>query len=319
MTMRAATQTRYGLDAIEIGDRPIPEPGPAQVRVRIEAAAINPADWHMASGRPSFLRLTEGLRTPRKEILGADMAGVVDAVGEGSTWRVGDEVFGGSKGAFAEFGLCADDRIATRPAGMSFAEAAGLPIAGVTALQAVEHAAVEGKRVVVNGASGGVGHYAIQIAKASGASHVAGVCSASNVAMVNDLGADEVYDYATDDFTADRFDAVIDCAGSRTGSEIRRCLTPEGRWVLLGPPKGGRVLGPLPFVLRQLSQSLFSKTKTIAFVAEETDERLRRLGDLVRNGQLQTVIDKEYGLADLRTAFDHVESARARGKLIIRV
>lgn len=316
--MRAATQNRYGLDAIQIGERPLPEPGPGQVRVRVEAAAINPADWHMATGRPSFLRLTEGLRRPKREILGADMAGVIDAVGDGSTWRVGDEVFGGSRGAFAEFGLCRDDRIATRPSGMSFAEAAGLPIAGVTALQAVEHADIEGKRVVVNGASGGVGHYAIQIAKAFGASHVAGVCSAPNTAMVADLGADRVYDYASEDFTAERFDAVIDCAGSRTGADIQRCLAPGGRWVLLGPPKGGRVLGPLPFVLRQLARSAFSNTKTIAFVAEETDVRLRRLGDLVRSGELRTVIDKEYGLDDLRTAFDHVESARARGKLIIR-
>jgi len=317
--MRAVQQNAYGLDAIEIVDHVVPEPGEGRVRVRVEKASMNPADWHFAIGRPLFMRLIAGLRRPKHALIGSDFAGVIDALGpEVTGFEIGDKVFGSGIGAFSEFADAKAERVARTPASMTAAEAAGLPIAGVTAFQALEDLEVAGKRVVVNGASGGVGHYAVQIALAQGAAHVAGVCSTKNLDLVAGLGA-EAIDYTTDDFTAGSYDILLDCVGSRPFGEVKSCLNPGGHWVLIGAGRGGPLLGPVPALIANIVKSKFSDFKVKNVMAEETSERLAALAKLVDEGKLRTHIEREYPLAEIRAAYDHSESKRSRGKVIIAV
>ena len=317
--MKAATQDTYGLDSIQLSDRPVLEPGPGQVRVRIETSSINPADWHLSTGRPWLVRLTDGLRRPNRDVLGTDAAGIIEDVGPGvAPERIGDRVFGKVQGAFAETALADVDRLALIPERVPFEEACGLPIAGVTALQAVQKGEVAGRTVLINGASGGVGHYAIQIARALGATRVTGVCSGRNTEMVRALGADEVIDYTVDDFTATPHDVIIDCAGSRTGSELRDGLSPDGRVVMVGPKKGGPILGPIPSMVAMMAGFAVSKRSFVGFVADETAERLTTLADLYSDGALRTVVSREFALPDVVSAFDHLATGRAVGKVLIR-
>ena len=218
-TMTAVVQPAYGLDAIEIGERPVPTPGPGQLRIKVSASALNPMDWHLATGSPRIVRLVEGLRRPKHEIPGREACGVVDELGPDVTgFEIGQTVFGWVTGAFAEYTIAEADRMWPAPTGMTEFECAALPVAGATALEAIERGDVAGKRVAVNGASGGVGHYAVQIAKARGAQWVAGVCSGRNADFVHGLGADQVIEYDSDDFTSERWDVIIDCIGNRTGA-----------------------------------------------------------------------------------------------------
>lgn len=316
--MRAAHQTTYGLDAITLTDLPVPEPGPGQVRLRVQAASINPADWHLAMGEPRFMRLTLGLRRPKQPVLGTDVCGIVDAVGTGvDRWQVGDSVFGIAKGAFAEYTLADADRLAATPPTMAPCEAASLPIAAVTALQAVERGDVSGKRVVVNGASGGVGHFAVQIARAEGASEIIAVCSDRNADWVRELGADRVVDYEVDDFTNDPCDVIIDCVGNRSASELARGLRPNGAWVLIGAGKKTGIFGPIPKLLGAKIRWGFSSRDCIVLVADETAERLERLAELVEAGKLVVRIAAKRPLSELRDAYDRIESQRTPGKLVI--
>lgn len=317
--MKAVTQDSYGLDSIRLSDRGVGEPDPGQVRVRIETASINPADWHLSTGQPWFVRLTDGLRRPNRDVLGTDAAGVIEAVGAGvAPERIGERVFGKVHGAFAKSATADVDRLALIPEGVSFDEAAGLPIAGVTALQAVQKGEVDGRSVLVNGASGGVGHYAIQIARALGAARVTGVCSGRNAEMVRSLGVDDVVDYTIDDFTATPYDVIIDCAGSRKGSELRRGLTARGRVVMVGSKKGGPILGPLPSMVAMVAGFAVSKRSFFGFVADETAERLTTLADLYANGALRTVVSRDFALPEVRAAFDHLATGRAVGKVLVR-
>jgi NADPH:quinone reductase-like Zn-dependent oxidoreductase len=317
--MKAATQSSYGLDSIELTDRPIPTPGPGQVRVRVETASINPADWHLSTGRPWFVRLTDGLRRPNREILGTDVAGVIDEVGPGvAPERIGDRVFGKAHGAFAEVAVADLDRLALIPERVGFDEAAGLPIAGVTALQAIEKGDVQGKSVVVNGASGGVGHFAVQIARALGAAHVTGVCSSRNVEFVRSLGVDQVVDYTAEDFTTSPHDVIVECAGSRTAADLHRGLNPGGRVIMVGPKKGGRMLGPIPSMVAMMARFAVSDRSLVAFVADETAERLTTLADLYSDGALHTSVSREFALPDVVSAFDHLATSRAVGKVLVR-
>ena len=316
--MKAATQHRYGIDAIEVVEIPIPEPGPGQVRLQVTAASINPADWHIATGIPGFMRLTEGLRGPKLSIVGRDVCGVVDAVGADVTeWQVGDTLFGKAEGAFAEYALAGVDHLARVPSNMSDIEAATLPIAGVTALQAVERGEVEGKRVVVNGASGGVGHFVVQIAKAAGAAEVVAVCSGRNADWVRELGADEVIDYEEADFTRREFDVVIDCIGNRRGREVVRCLPSDGRWVLLGADKKTGFLGPVTRLVGSMIAWKFRSQHCELLLAEETRERLERLAELVDEGRLTVRIAGKRPLHDVVDAYDRIESKRTAGKIVI--
>ncbi len=317
--MKAATQDHYGLDHITFQDVPIPEPGAGQVRVAVNVASINPADWHLATGTPTFMRLTEGIRKPKHFIVGRDAAGVVDAVGTGvANLKAGDRVFGSMTGAFADYSLAKSDRVVKIPDSVDDNTAAGLPIAGITALQAMEKGEIEGRSVVINGASGGVGHYAIQLAKVMGAARVTGVCSGRNVEFVAGLGADEIIDYTKSDFTDQTHDVIVECAGSRTASELMRGLAPKSRVVMVGPNKGGRVLGPIPEQLAMAARFALSSHKLVIFIAAETSERLSRLATLAEQGVLTTHIDREFALADVRDAYKYLGTNRARGKVLIR-
>ena len=316
--MRAAIQTSYGLDAITITDLPLPEPVAGQVRIRVQAASINPADWHLAVGRPWMMRLTEGMRRPKKPILGTDVCGTVDAVGPGvDQWAIGDSVFGIAKGGFTEYTIADVDRLARTPESMAPCEAASLPIAAVTALQAVDKAEVEGKRVVINGASGGVGHFAVQIARAQGAREVVAVCSARNADWVRDLGVDEVIDYQVADFTETLSDIVIDCVGNRSSRDIANGLVADGRWVMVGAGKKTGVLGPIPNIIGAAITWGFSSREFSFIMAEETSERLTRLAELVDAGSLRVRLAAKRPLSELRDAYDRIESQRTPGKLVI--
>jgi NADPH:quinone reductase-like Zn-dependent oxidoreductase len=244
---------------------------------------------------------------------------VIDAVGDGvDESRIGDRVFGKVHGAFAELANADTDRLALMPESMPFEHAAGLPIAGVTALQAVDRAEVDGRSVVINGASGGVGHFAVQIARARGASRITGVCSGRNVEFVNGLGADQVIDYETDDFTDEPHDAIIDCAGSRTATDLLRGLDPDGRLIMVGPKKGGPILGPLPSMIAMGTRFALSNKSFVGFVADETAERLEALATLQAHGALHTFVSREFALTNIADAFEHLGTHRAVGKVLIR-
>lgn len=316
--MRAAHQTSYGLDAITLTDLPVPEPGLGQVLIRVQAASINPADWHLAMGEPRFMRLSMGLRRPKQPVPGTDVCGIVESVGAGvDRWKVGDSVFGVAKGGFAEYTLADADRLAAAPAAMAPCEAASLPIAAVTALQAVEQGEVSGKRVVINGASGGVGHFAVQIARAEGASEIIAVCSSRNADWVRDLGADRVVDYDVDDFTDDPVDVIIDCVGNRSASDMAGGLVANGKWVLIGAGKKTGVFGPIPKLLAAKIRWAFSSRDCIVLIADETTERLERLAVLADEGKLSVRMAAKRPLSELRDAYDRIESQRTPGKLVI--
>ncbi len=324
--MRAATQDKYGIDAINVTDEPVPEPGPGQVRVKIEVASMNPLDWHFALGRPRFVRLLIGLRRPKERVIGSDFCGTVDAVGPdvgdaaAGGFDVGEAVFGSARtGAFAEYALAKVDRIARQPSGMTAGEAAGLPIAGITALQSFEDIDLKDKRVVINGASGGVGHYAIQIAKALGAAHVTAVCSTRNLDLVKGLGADDVIDYTVHDFTTRTYDVVLTCAGRRSFNDIKRCLAPDGHWVMVGPEKGGPIIGPLPAIMGLTVRSKLTGLNFNSFTAAETKERLDNVTALANSGELRTHIEREYSLDEVRDVFHHAGTHRTQGKITIRI
>lgn len=316
--MRAATQDRYGIDAVYIADLAMPEPRAGEVRLRVIAASMNPADWHRATGIPRIMRLTDGLRRPKQRINGIDVCGTVDAIGPGvSDWQVGDVLFGAAKGSFAQYCVADAAHLARVPTSISELEAAALPIAGVTALQAVDRGEVAGKRVVVNGASGGVGHIAVQIAQAAGAAHVAAVCSARNADWVAALGADEVIDYERADFTEGAFDVVIDCIGNRRGRDIADCLPDDGRWVLLGADKKTGLLGPMPRLFGSAIAWKFRRQSCELIMAKETTERLTRLADLVDRGAVSIRIAGKRPLADVVDAYDRIESRRTAGKVLV--
>lgn len=316
--MRAALLHRYGHEHITIAELDAPRPGPGEVLVTVEAASINPADWHKAAGAPYFMRLTEGLRRPKTERVGTDGAGRIDAVGAGVTdLQVGDRVFGSFKGSFATQALASVERIARVPTGVEVDEAAGLPIAGVTALQAVERAGVAGRRVVVNGASGGVGTFAVQLARAEGAAEVVGVCSGRNRELVRALGADRVVDYETEDFTEQPFDVLIDCVGSKKPRAVKRALSEDGVWVLLGSRQKRGLFGPLGQMLTSMAAMSIARQSLVVFIAEETVPRLERLAQFMAEGKIRTVIDRIVVLDVVTGAFDYLATSRAQGKVLI--
>lgn len=322
--MRATVYCDYGSPQMlrtEMVETPVA--GDDQIRVRVRAAAVNPLDWHYLRGTPYIGRLEMGLRRPRETRLGVDFAGIVDSVGRRVTrFSVGDSVFGGRTGAFAEYVVVHADRaVAPKPPNLSFAQAAAIPVAGSTALQALrDQAAIRpGQRVLINGASGGVGTFAVQIAKARGA-HVTGVCSARNVALVRAIGADSVIDYTRDDFTrgAQRYDVIIDNVGNHPLSALRRVLTPEGRYVMVGGPSG-RWLDPMPRAFGALATSWLVSQDLRFFVAALNQRDLGVLADLAREGRLTPVIDRTYPLREIQAAVAYLETGRARGKVVVTI
>jgi NADPH:quinone reductase-like Zn-dependent oxidoreductase len=324
--MKAVVYTSYGPpDVLEIRDIKKPAPTDDQVLIKVHAAAVNPYDWHFIRGTPYVMRMMMGgLRKPKDPRIGVDYAGTIEAVGNNVTqFKAGDEVFGNRTGAFAEY-VCAraDRTIALKPANMSFEQTAGVPVAGLTALQGLrDHGKVQpGQKVLINGASGGVGTFAVQIAKALGA-EVTGVCSTRNVDLVRSLGADHVVDYTKEDFTKSdqRYDVILDNVGTQPLSGFRRVLKPNGICVIIGGggPNDGKWVGPMARPVKAKLMSPFISQKMGMMLAQGNRDDLNVLADLMQSGKVTPVIDRTYPLSEIREAVRYVETGRARGKVII--
>ena len=299
-----------------------PEPEGNEVLVRVRSAAVNPLDWHYMRGSPYFMRLGSGIGAPSDSRFGVDYAGIVEAVGSDVTkFAPGDSVFGGRNGAFAEYLVVPEDRgIAHVPDGVSYEEAAAVPIAALTALQALrDKGRVEaGDRVLINGASGGVGTYAVQIAKALGA-EVHGVCSTRNVELVRSLGADRVWDYKKENYTEsdERYDVIVDMVGNHSIGANRGVMQDDGIFVMVGGPAGDW-FGPLAGPLSAMVQSPFVSQELIVMLAQISQDDLGAVADLMAAGKVRSVIDRRYDLSQVAEAIRYSESGRARGKIIIR-
>ena len=323
--MRAIVQHQYGSPSV-LELREIDPPsvdGDERVLIRVRAAAVNPVDWHDMTGTPYIARLQAGLRRPKRATIGTDVSGIVEAVGSKVTRvRPGDEVFGGALGSLAELTTAAEDKIAAKPANVTFEQAASVPIAALTALQALRDKGKlqAGQKVLINGAAGGVGTFAVQIAKALGA-EVTGVCSTANVDMVTSLGADHVVDYTKDDFAAGaaRFDVMLDNVGNRTLSDCRRVLQPKGIYVIVGGPKKGRLLGPAGRMVKALVVFSFVGQKAAPMLAKINHDDLSVLADMLASGTITPVIDRTYALADTADAMRHLEGGHTRGKLVVTI
>jgi NADPH:quinone reductase-like Zn-dependent oxidoreductase len=319
--VKAIVYEHYGSpDGLELREREKPVVGPDGVLVRVRASSVNPFDWHVLRGLPYFVRLSEGIRGPKRSVPGVDVAGHVEAVGENVTeFQPGDEVFGSRGGSFAEFVLGAEKNFVPKPAGITFEQAAAVPIAGCTALQALRDRGrlKPGQRVLVNGAAGGVGTFTVQIAKALGA-NVTGVCSTRNLELVRSLGADEVVDYTADDFSraGRRYDLIVDAVGNRSLRDLRRALTPKGTVVLVGGG-GGRLLGPLALPFRALVVSRFVSQRMLLMLAKVTKQDLVVLKELIEDGKVTPVIDRTYRLSEAPEAIRYLEAGHARGKVVV--
>jgi NADPH:quinone reductase-like Zn-dependent oxidoreductase len=299
-----------------------PVPTDSQVLVRVRAAAVNPLDWHYMRGTPRIARMDMGLRRPKEIRLGTDFAGTVEAVGRAVTQlQPGDEVFGARTGAFAEYITVRADRVVTKPASITFEQAAAVPVAGLTALQGVrDHGGVgPGQKVLINGASGGVGTFAVQIAKALGA-EVTGVSSGRNVALVRSLGADHAIDYTQTNFTegAERYDVIIDNVGNHPLRDVRRVLKPEGKYIMIGGPSGGWI-DPMPRVLQMMITNWFVDQEQKFFISKLDTDDLSLLRSWLEDGTVRPVIDRVHTLAEVPQAVAYLETGRARGKVIIVV
>src|SRR5437762_9001988 len=321
--MKGIVHRCYGSpDLLRYEDIPKPTPADNEVLVKVHAASVNPLDWHYLEGTPYMVRMDAGFGNPGSTRLGVDLAGTVEAVGKNVTrFKAGDEVFGGKFGAFSEYVAVREDRaIALKPGNLTFEQAASVPIAAITALQALRdkgqiHA---GQKVLINGASGGVGTFAVQIAKSFGAD-VTGVCSTRNVAMVRSIGADHVIDYTKEDFTqsAQPYDLIFDNVSNHSFSERRRILTSNGICVLAGIGGAGSHEGQwarLGGSLKALVASWFISQKFVTFIARITREDLTILSDLMESGKVTPVIDKRYRLNEVAQALRYLEEGHAQGK-----
>src|SRR5947209_8671863 len=326
--MRSIVYCDYGLANLKLEDVEKPVLNDDQVLVKVRAASVNPYDWHFIEGTPYLMRaMGVGLRKPKDTRLGVDFAGTVEGVGKNVTqYKPGDEVFGGSTGAFAQY-LCrrSTGSVALKPAGLSFEQAAAINIAGITALQAVRDKGKvsSGQKVLINGASGGVGTFAVQLAKSYGAD-VTGVCSARNIELVQSLGADRVIDYTKEDFTKgdQRYDVVIDNVANHSLSECRRVLTDNGIYVMIGGGSANEqgFVGALGKALNAAIYSRFVKQKMGMMMAQPSTQDLTLLAEMVQSGKLKTVIDRTYkSLSEVPDAIRYLEEGHARGKVVITV
>jgi NADPH:quinone reductase-like Zn-dependent oxidoreductase len=322
--MRAAVHERYGdpVEVVEIRELERPSPADDEVLVRVRCASLNIADWYGVVGRPRVGRVAMGLLKPKESRLGVDYAGVVEAVGKGVTaFAPGDEVFGGRTGACAEHVVARVDRaIAHRPANVPPETAAATPVAAITALQALrDHGGLEpGQEVLIHGASGGVGTYAVQIAKALGGK-VTAVCSTPNVEIARSLGADRVVDYTREDFTSEdvRYDLVVDIAGTRPFAQLRRVLRPDATVVIVGGPRSKRLLGPLGHVIRSRLAAIRASQRVTFFIAKLGKKDLETVRKLLETGALTSVIDSRFALEDVGRALEHMGAGHPRGKIVV--
>jgi NADPH:quinone reductase-like Zn-dependent oxidoreductase len=323
--MRAIMHRCYGAPThLRVETIAKPVPGDGQLLIKVRASSVNPAQWYGVTGRPYLVRLMNGIGAPKLPRIGFDVAGVVEAVGPNVTlFKPGDEVFGGVAGAYADYVVGREQgAIVMKPENLSFEEAAGIPIGAITALQGLrDHGHVAaGQKVLVNGASGGVGIYAVQIAKAMGA-QVTGVCSTHNVEMVRSLGADRVVDYTRDDFSAgkERYDVVFDNVGNHDITDLADVMNPKGIIVIVGGSKEGAFLGPIKRVAWSKIVANFIDPSVTFFVASVNKADLEWLANLARDGKLKTVIDRRYPLEETGAALDYLGGGHARGKVIISV
>lgn len=322
-TMKAIVYHRYGSpDVLELQEVDKPVVTDDRVLVRVEAASVNPVDRHTMRG-PFIIRITgNGLLRPKREILGTDLAGRVEAIGANvKQFQPGDEVFGAGPGTFAEYVSAREDRLVLKPARVTFEQAAATPVAAITALQALRDWGQirPGQKVLINGASGGVGTFAVQIAKAFGA-EVTGVCSTRNVDLVRSLGADQVIDYTREDFVQGgrRYDFMLDNAGNRSLSDCRRALAPNGTLVLNAAPRG-RLIGFLARLLKGLLVSRLTSQKVVFHIATINSRDLVVLKELIESGKVTPVIDRSYPLSEVPAAVWYLEEGHARGKVVITV
>jgi NADPH:quinone reductase-like Zn-dependent oxidoreductase len=323
--MKAAIRDRYcSPDEVELREVETPVPADDEVRVRVQAVSINIADWYEITGRPYIARVSTGLRRPKEPRLGTDYAGQVEAVGKDVTsFSPGDEVFGGRTGAFAEYVCVREERaVVAKPASASFEEAAAVPVAALTALQGLRDKGKlqAGQKVLVNGASGGVGTFAVLIAKALGA-EVTAVCSPNNVETAHALGADRVIDYTKVDFTrsGQRHDLLLDVAGSRSLSACKRVLTPRATVVVVGGPRSNRLLGPLGRVAKARIAGIFSSQRVVFFLATFNKADMETLRELLEAGRLTPVIDRRFEFDELPEALTYFGEAHPRGKVVLTV
>jgi NADPH:quinone reductase-like Zn-dependent oxidoreductase len=323
-TMRAVVQRTYGgADVLDVAQIARPEIGDAEVLVKVHAAGLDRGTWHMMTGRPYLGRLAFGFRKPKNPVPGIDLAGTVVAVGSAVTrFDVGDEVFGLGRGSFAEYVAAREDKLARKPANLSFEQAAAVPVSGLTALRGLNDAGRvgAGQRVLIIGASGGVGTYAVQLAKAAGAD-VTGVCSTAKTDLVRSLGADQVVDYTREDFadSPQRYDLVIDIGGNATLSRLRRVLAPRGTLVIIGGEGGGKLAGGIDRQLRAVVFSLFVRQRLTMLVPKEHYTDLERLTALIESGAVTPSIERTYPLDQAADAMRQLEAGHVRGKLVITV
>jgi NADPH:quinone reductase-like Zn-dependent oxidoreductase len=322
--MQAIVQDRYGSSEV-LAPRDIdkPEIGEKQVLVRVRAAGVNPADWAVMSGLPYIARPVYGLRKPKNIVRGTDVAGTVEAIGSGVTrFKVGDEVFGASDGSYAEYAAAAEDMLAPKPRNLTFEQAAAVPMAGLVALQALrDHGDVKtGQKVLINGASGGIGSFAVQIAKAFGA-EVTGVCSTRNVEMVRSIGADHVIDYTKDDFTKSgkQYDYILDNVSNHSLSALRRALTPTGTLIPNGGNFGNRWLASGGRIVRGVVLFRFGSQTLGNFLVTTTHEDLVVLKDMIEAGKVTPVMDRTYPLSETAAALAQVGSGHLRGKVTVSI
>ena len=327
--MKAIVCDGYGApdEALRFTDIEPPTVGDDEVLVRVHAASVNPADWHLIRGKPYIARLQMGLRTPSFTVPGCDVAGRVEAVGKGVTaFQPGDEAFGSSFmrgfGAFAERAAVPEHVLALKPANLSFEQAAAVPLAGLTALQGLrDHGRIEpGHRVLIIGASGGVGTFAVQIATSLGA-EVTGVCSTRNLDMVRSLGAHHVIDYTAEDFAAggQRYDLVLQAAGTRSPSDCRRALTHRGTLVQISGDSDGRWIGPVGRVITARLLSPFVSQRMVTFTVRPNWQDLQTLKQLIKAGEVTPVIDRTYSLGEVPDALRYMEEGHTQGKTVITI
>lgn len=323
--MRAIVQDAYGTpEVLRTAEVPVPDLADDDVLVRVHAAGVDRGTWHLTTGRPYLMRvLGFGLRRPRNRVAGLDLAGTVTAVGPAVTrFVVGDQVLGIGRGSFAEYAAAPERKLALKPAGTAFEEAAAVAVSGLTAYQGLHEAGrlVEGQRVLVLGASGGVGSFAVQLAKAAGA-EVTGVCSTAKVDLVRSLGADRVLDYTVEDFAdpPGRYDLILDAGGGSPLPRLRRALTPSGTLVIVGSEQGGRWTGGFGRQLRAAALSPFVRQRLVMLVSREDFRGRERLVELVGTGAVVPSIGRVYPLADASRAVADLEAGRARGKLVLTV
>ena len=328
--MKAITQLGYGSpDILRFDDVEMPVPADTEVLVRVHAASVNARDWHVLRGDPFLARLMPGdlgFNGPRVKILGTDFAGRVEAVGARVTrLRPGDEVYGVAAGAFAEYVCATEDAVDRKPVNLTFEQAAAVPLAAITALNGLRDAGrvQPGQRVLINGASGGVGLFAVQIAKALGA-EVTGVCSDRNVDLVRSAGADHIIDYTSEDFTRDsrRYDVVFDLVGNRSLAECRRVLTPAGTLVLSGGGNSrGRVqaFGPMGLMMRGMALSRFARHRIVVLQVKASVGDLAALRELIEAGAVTPVVDRTYRLSEAAEAVRYLELEHARAKVVVTV